>query len=71
MAKEEALRLYWLFFNRIEHTLSEEYDKVATKIAIQLAILSVEEILKVLGRNEWYNNEIQFWNEVKIELEKL
>jgi hypothetical protein len=65
--KEKALDLYWKYYNRIEHTLSEEYSKHETFLCKQCALIAVEQILEIIFSDyDW-----QYWNEVKQELEKL
>ena len=63
--KEKALELYWKYYNRIEHALSEEYSEHETFLCKECALIAVDEILDKDG----YNND--YWHEVKQEIEKL
>jgi endogenous inhibitor of DNA gyrase (YacG/DUF329 family) len=72
--KEKALELYWKYYNRIEHTLSEEYSKHETFLCKQCALIALDEILN----DNWYIatyedliNRKAYWEEVKQEIEKL
>jgi hypothetical protein len=73
--KEKAKELVWKFYNNIEHTISDEYADKDWEIAKQCAILSVDEILYLLinvyGFDEFDNGKVEYWQEVKHELEKL
>ncbi len=73
--KEKALELYWKYYNRIEHTLSEEYSKHETFLCKQCALIAVNEILSdyknyLLHENTAYKG-LMYWKEVKQEIEKL
>jgi len=80
--KEKANELVVKYYSRIEHTLSEEYDKYVKFIAQQCALIAVNEILKLENINT-YNylteNKEQlivqlansYWEEVKQEIQKL
>jgi hypothetical protein len=80
--KQKAYELIVKYYSRIEHTLSEEYDKYGNFIAQQCAVIAVDEILKMENTNT-YNylteNKEQlivqladsYWQEVKKEIEKL
>ena len=72
--KEKALELYWKYYNRIEHTLSEEYSEHETFLCKQCALIALDEILN----DNWYIatykdliNRKAYWEEVKQEIEKL
>lgn len=45
--------------------------KVNIENAKQCAIICVDEILKSFLNNEWYNNDIQYWQSVKKEFESM
>jgi hypothetical protein len=73
--KEKALELYWKYYNRIEHTLSEEYSEHETFLCKQCALIAVDEILSdyknyLLHANTEYKG-LMYWKEVKQELENL
>jgi hypothetical protein len=77
--KEMALALWWKFYSRIEHKLSEEYSPHDKDIAKQLAIDAVDEIFEFMrmddedsgtlsnANSKWVN----YWSQVKEEIEKL
>jgi hypothetical protein len=44
--KEDALSLWWEFYHRIEHTLSDEYSVHENFITKQCALIAVGEIIK-------------------------
>lgn len=80
--KEKALELYWKYYNRIEHTLSEEYSEHETFLCKECALIAVDEILYNAGMiwsgiytetGMTAKGEIRkkYWQEVKQELEKL
>ena len=71
--KEKALSLWWEFYHKIEHTLSDEYSIHENFITKQCALIVVDEILEAI---DWHNfevpnDEIWYWQEVKQEIEKL
>lgn len=79
-AKEKAKGLYSKFYNRIEHTLSEEYSqyevdvvKECAKIATNNTIDTLKEILEKENLSSfWYIEQaILEQTEVNIEIEKL
>ena len=65
-SKDKALELWWKYYNRIEHTLSEEYSPHESFIVKQCALIAVDEILE-----HCYEVMKPFWQEVKQEIEKL
>ena len=75
--EEKARELWWKYYNRIEHTLSEEYSPEETEIAKGLALIAVEEIigLDIFECNcEWSDEDgdtREYWQEVKREIEKI
>ena len=71
--KEKALELYWKYYNRIEHTLSEEYSEHETFLCKECALIAVDEILDLIDTIYDYDRESlnPYWQEVKQELEKL
>jgi len=69
--KQKANELFFKYYEIIEHTLSIEYVLIAKKCAI----IAVDEILSLskivsLRRDEVYM-ELEYWIEVKEEIEKL
>jgi hypothetical protein len=64
--KEKAEELYSKYYNRIEHSLSEDVSGFEKDIVKHCALIAVDEILEecVLER-DWY------WEKVKQEIEKL
>ena len=84
--KEKALDLWWTYYSRIEHTLSEEYSPHEKDIAKYLAVTAVDEIIKsrkddsqfddILSStgSEYYTPHpmyLTYWLQVKQEIEKL
>lgn len=68
--EEKAGELFYYFYNRIEHKLSDQYNLHSTEICKMCALKVVEEVLDVA----YYNNnqpEISFYNKVKKHLEKI
>ena len=65
--KEKASSLWWEYYNRLEHTLSEEYSPHAKSIAKEYALIACNEVLGYMGADRGY----QFWTEVKKEIEQL
>jgi len=69
--KEKAEELYSKYYNRIEHTLSEDVSGFEKDIVKHLVVIAVDEILKVAS---FYNDsqaEVTYWQEVKQEIENL
>ena len=70
--KEKAIELWWKYYNRIEHTLSEEYSPHENFITKQCALIAVDEIIKDRERlNDALFYDSEYWQEVKQELEKI
>lgn len=44
--KEKAIELYSMYYNKIEHTLSEEYSPHEKDIVKQCALVAVDELIK-------------------------
>ena len=68
--KEKAEKLVWIYYHKIEHTISDEYAKVDWEIAKQCALIAIDEglsWLKEVGGNESQSQGIK----VKQEIEKL
>lgn len=72
-AKQKAKELYSKYYNRIEHTLSEEYSPHEIDLVKQCALIAVDEILashyKVL--TGIHPTTYDYFIEVKKELENL
>ena len=77
--KEKAIELYYEYYNRIEHTLSEEYSPHEKDVVKQCALLAVEETINTLNydirdldvRGSVLLDLIKYWREVKQEIENL
>lgn len=67
-SKEKALELWWKYYSRIEHTLSEEYSPYEKDITKRLAVIAVDEILSVIWNKQ---DDVDYWKQVKHEIEKL
>lgn len=68
---KKAGELFYYFYNRLEHKLSDEYDLHGTEISKMCALKVVEEVLKVAS---FYNDtqpEVNYFNDVKKSLEKI
>jgi hypothetical protein len=66
--KEKAIDLWWKYYSRIEHTLSEEYSPHEKDITKHLAVIAVDEILSL----NWQTQEdAYYWYAVKQEIEEL
>lgn len=68
--KEKSLELYWKYYNRIEHTLSEEYSEHETFLCKQCALIAVDEIL-IITSESYDIDHINWWQEVKQEIQNL
>lgn len=74
--KEKAWELYLRYYNRIGHTLSDKHWPHEATITKECTLIAVYEILHELDHTpildddycEWKMN---YWNEVKQEIEKL
>jgi hypothetical protein len=71
--KEKAEELFEKYYNRIEHTLSEEYSPHEKFVVKECALIAVDEILDSITKINQYDFGTlnYYWNEVKQELEKL
>ena len=70
--KEKAEELYAKYYNRIEHSLSEEASKFEKDIVKQCALIAVDEVIEALHEHHWQNRLIiDYWQEVKQEIEQL
>lgn len=71
--KEKAEELYYKFYNRIEHTLSEEYSPHEKDIVKQSALIAVDEILNTFEDIDDGQTVIpyDYWQQIKQEIEKL
>jgi hypothetical protein len=70
--QEKAEELYSKYYNRIEHSLSEDVSGFEKDIVKHCALIAVDELIK---QEEKYNNGTfypsNYWQEVKQEIEKL
>ena len=68
--KEKAEKLFAKYYNRIEHTLSEEYSVHERYVVKECASMAIDE---VLDHVEMVGDEaaISYWIQVKEELWKL
>jgi hypothetical protein len=77
--KEKAKELVNKYYNKIEHTISNEYESITKEITKECALIAVDEILSELAYTQNYvedaMNKIQvyisYWQEVKQEIENL
>ena len=72
--KETAENLFERYYNRIEHTLSEDvsgFEKDIVKHLVLIAIDAIMDELTVTNYGLQYLNRMAYWNEVKEEIEKL
>jgi len=80
--KEKAGELYAKYYNRIEHSLSEEASKFEKDIVKKCALITVEEMLNngnlepqlkqaKYRDKEPYTFELEYWFMVKKEIEHL
>jgi hypothetical protein len=69
--KEKALELYWKYYNRIEHTLSEEYSEHETFLCKECALIAVDELITEGFFTDGYYNRSAFWQEVKQEINEI
>ena len=70
---EKARELILKYYNKIEHTLSIEYEQFDLDLTKDFALIAVDEILFALkyDMNEPTSGSIKYWREVKQEIEKL
>ena len=84
--KEKALELWWTYYSRIEHTLSEEYSPHEKDITKKLAVIAADEIIKSREDDSGFDDTLSstggeyytphpmyltYWLQVKKEIEKL
>lgn len=67
-AKEKALELWWTYYSRIEHTLSEEYSPHEKDITKKLAVIAAHEVISVVWSNP---DDVGYWMQVVHEIENL
>jgi hypothetical protein len=75
--KEKADELCGKYYNRIEHTLSEEYTLHNRFIIKQCALIAIDEILDFMMNDDiesetcyWANHPLlSYWYQVKQEIE--
>ena len=70
--KEKAQELWWKYFHAQS---TEENENLDGEIAYQCALIAVDEILNlkhiVTLRRNMHEMELEYWEEVKQEIEKL
>lgn len=78
--KEKAQELVQKYYNRFEHTISDEYAEVEFEVCKECALIAIDEILKLDNEITYLNKQkkgytiythISFWKEVKQEIGKL
>ena len=79
--KEKAIELVNKYYNKIEHTISNEYESITKEITKECALIAVDEILKSnndwdLEQNIWCDTGFfgdcqMYWIAVKQEIENL
>jgi hypothetical protein len=72
--KEKAQELVDKFMDYSQYKLNEKHNMSNVKSAKQCAIIAVDEILKdyhQISNNLWVMSRIEYWQEVKNEIEKL
>ena len=72
-AKEKAEELWWKYYNKLEHTLSEEYSPHEKFICKECALITVYEILNTLEYSSQADelSKTLYWEEVIKEIQKL
>jgi len=61
-----------LFYKMLSTDNVDDYSFVGSKVAKQCALICVDEIIEALSFHNWQNrNEIEYYEEVKQEIEKL
>jgi hypothetical protein len=70
--KEKAEDLFLKYYNKIENTLSEKYFEHEKFLCKQCAFIAADEILSLFKyyESDW-SLTINYWTEVKKEIEKL
>ena len=64
--KEKAEELYWKYFQKCADSSYPD------NMAKECALIAVDEIIDALDFNQWQNaKQIDYWKEVKQEIEKL
>jgi len=71
--KEKAIELVNKYYNKIEHTISDEYAEVTKEITKVCALIAVNEILDTLDKNldSSQFSVMNYWNDVKEKIEKI
>lgn len=78
--KEKASDLVWGFYNKLEHTLNEEYSKNDWNLSASCAKDVVDEIFQFMQDDDELNDDCHFanhkkwvtyWTEVRNEIEEL
>ncbi len=66
--KEKALELVNKYYNKIEHTISDEYAKVTKEITKECALIAIDELI---ADEHLESGDAPYWIEVKKEIESL
>ena len=72
-SKEKAEELWWRYYNKLEHTLSEEYSPHEKFICKECALITVYEILSTFEYSSQADelSKTLYWEEVIKEIQKL
>ena len=80
--KEKAKELVNKYYNKIEHTISNEYESITKEITKECALIAVDEIIEATNMYQYgISNALEhipskivkhpYWQEVKQEIENL
>jgi hypothetical protein len=77
--KEKAEELYSKYYNRIEHTLSEDvsvFEKDIVKHLVVIAVAEIEQALTDYGRGDSLqlqnmDSEFRYWSKVREEIQNI
>jgi hypothetical protein len=72
--EEKAEELYSKYYNRIEHSLSEDVSGFEKDIVKHCALIAIDEIIvsfTAMSYGLLYLGQINYWEEVKQEIEKI
>lgn len=73
-ATEKAGELYSKYYNRIEHTLSEDFSVFEKGIVKHLALIAIDEIIEEIvsyADTDYLTLRVFYWKQVKEEIEKI
>ena len=66
--KEKANQLFGKYYNRLEHTLSEEYSTQEIFLVKQCTLIAVDLLIDQCERFKLFSQEV-YWIDVRRELE--